>query len=326
MHPEFGVPADRAMLVSLMKSGTHLIQELMVALGYGMYGSSRIEDEIRPKFDRDTKLRTARLVLGDEEFMKMRESTGEEFERAAEDAWGAYGWAWQLRLGLPLENRYGSDLVNRPLVRQALARTVDTPFSQSPKGVCWVVPELDIKKIDGQFLQEFSKDDVPKIILMYRDPRDMLLSMVNFLCGKTAQGFGNYSEFQIFHSILVSLPTLEDKLRYALTDPAFPGVGDHERALWLLHHPRVCKVSFEELVGAKGGGSDEVQAQTVKRVTDFLGFDGAISETLTEKLFRRDSFSFFKGQIGSWREAFSDEIKELAAQRLGPAISLYGYE
>jgi hypothetical protein len=139
MHPEFGVPADRAMLVSLMKSGTHLIQELMVALGYGMYGSSRIEDEIRPKFDRDTKLRTARLVLGDEEFMKMRESTGEEFERAAEDAWGAYGWAWQLRLGLPLENRYGSDLVNRPLVRQALARTVDTPFSQSPKGVCWVV-------------------------------------------------------------------------------------------------------------------------------------------------------------------------------------------
>ena len=54
--------AERIMIVSLMKSGTHLIQELIVALGYKVYGSSRIPPEIRPVFDRDARLKIAEMV------------------------------------------------------------------------------------------------------------------------------------------------------------------------------------------------------------------------------------------------------------------------
>jgi hypothetical protein len=44
------------------------------------------------------------------------------------------------------------------------------------------------------------------------------------------------------------------------------------------------------------------------------------------KLFNRDSFSFFKGQIGGWREAFTQEHWRLASERFGDVLPLYGYE
>jgi len=318
-------PAERVMVVSLMKSGTHLIQELMVALGYKMFGSSRIPAEIRPVFDRDTRLKIAKLVYDEEYLRIVAKLSDEDFISATDAAWEALGWAWQVRLGLPLENRYGIELVNRPLVRQALDRTIDTAFGDTPPGICWIIPELDVKRIDGRFIQEYSELGSPRMILMYRDPRDMVLSMVNYLCGKSVGGVGNFSEFLIYNQILEAKKTLGEKLTYALTDPTFPGAGDHERALWLLNHPNVCKVSFEELVGAGGGGSDDRQQQAVQRVADFLGFDSASMPALAERLFRRDSFSFYKGQIGSWREEFTKEHLPLVERRLGEVIDAYGY-
>ena len=42
----------------------------------------------------------------------------------------------------------------------------------------------------------------------------------------------------------------------------------------------------------------------VTRVVEFLGVE-ASPTTLADKIFRQDSFTFYKGQIGSWREAAS---------------------
>ncbi|RFU36340.1 hypothetical protein DZF91_38540 [Actinomadura logoneensis] len=290
----------------------------MVALGYGIYGQSRIPAEIRPRFDEDTRQAIASAVYGDEAAGRLVSDA----EAAA--AWDAYGWSWQLRFGLPLVNRYGMAKVNSELVETALRRTAGSRFADTPAGVCWVLPEFDIKKLDGAFLQEWEAEGEPRIIFMYRDPRDVALSMVNFLSGKTAQGYGNFSEFQVFNSILAAKDDLEAKLEYALSDPSFPGMGDFERSLWLLHHPNVCKVSFEELVGAKGGGSDSAQKQAIERICNFLEFDGDRGN-LAASLFRKDAFSFFKGQIGSWREVFTPELKPLLENRLGRAVELYGY-
>jgi hypothetical protein len=316
--------APQVMVVSLMKSGTHLIQELMVALGYGAYGSSRIPAEIRPVLDADTRRRIAGLVYDADTCARLEAGAPADFEKATDEAWAALGLAWQLRLGAPLENRYGLETTDESLVQQALHRSVGSSFSDLPAPLCWVATELDIKKADGQFLREWAETGSPRIIFMYRDPRDTLLSMVNFLSGKTANGFGNYSDFQVFNGILTGRPELSDKLSYALADPSFPGNGDHERALWLLNHPNVCKVSFEELVGPSGGGSARAQLAAVTRVVDFVGA-GADPAELTGQLYRRDSFTFFKGQIGSWRESFTAQHKAQLADRLGTMVDLYGY-
>jgi hypothetical protein len=316
--------AERVLLVSLMKSGTHLIQELIVALGYGVYGSSRIPPEIRPVLDDDTARRMARMVYDEKTFGQLAGAGDPAMREAGLKAWEALGWAWQLRLGMPLESRYGAELINTVMIQQALRRTADSAFAQTPANVCWVATELDIKKVDGGFLREWSATGEPRIIFMYRDPRDMTLSMVNFLSGRTAQGYGNYSEFGVFNRILSAKPSLADKLTYALTDPAFPGVDDYQRSLWLLHDPNVCKVSFEELVGPDGGGSPAAQLAAIGRITEFLGL-AADAREIASRLFRRDSFTFYKGQIGSWREAFGPEHKAILASRLGAAIEQYGY-
>jgi hypothetical protein len=316
--------AERVLLISLMKSGTHLIQELIVALRYGVYGSSRIPPEIRPVLDDETRRRMARMVYDYETYASLSEGDPAVFDKAAVAAWEALGWAWQLRLGMPLQSRYGVTVTNDVLIRQALHRTAESSFAETPANVCWVGTELDLKRADGRFLQDWSATDIPKIIFMYRDPRDVVLSMVNFLSNKTKGGFGNYSDFQVFNRILDDKPTLAEKLTYALTDPAFPGAGDFERSLWLLNHPKVCKVSFEELVGVRGGGSNEAQLAAITRVVDFLGAD-ADPHSLADKVFRQDSFTFFKGQIGSWREAFTPEHAPLVASRLGEMVDIYGY-
>lgn len=299
-----------------MKSGTHLIQELMVELGYAIYGQSRIPQEIRPVLDAPTRERIVRMVFGD--------AGSPSAQELAEEAWAALGWAWQARLRLPLINRYGMDTVNTGLVERVLRRTSSTAFAETPTNTCWVLPELDVKKVDGRFIQEWVGTGSPKIILNHRDPRDVLLSMVNFLDGRTAQGIGSFSDFLVFREILASHDTLESKLEYALTDPAFPGTGDFERALWLLNHPQVCAISFEELVGPRGGGSEDARGAAVKRITDFLGIE-RLPLGVGAGMYRPDAFSFFRGQIGVWREAFSPRVSRLADKRLGEVAGLYGY-
>ena len=316
--------AERVIVISLTKSGTHLIQELMVALGYGMYGHSRITDEIKPRLDQDTRWRIARMIY-DEPMLKLLGETGEEsFMKATDEAWEAYAMAWQMKFGMPLVNRYGTELPSTELVEKARLRTVSTDFADTPPGVGWIFIEFDVKRLDGRFLREWSQTGEPRIIFNYRDPRDIVLSMINFLTGKTGNGIGNFSEFQIFSRILDSLPSLDAQLSYALSDPSFPTQGDLGRMFWLLSHPNVCKISFEELIGPHGGGSEEQQRQAVTRITDFLGVPTEV-ETVLPRLYNRNSFSFFKGKTEAWRDVFTPYHRDLAEKRFGEMLALYGY-
>ncbi|SFQ36140.1 hypothetical protein SAMN04489713_12880 [Actinomadura madurae] len=316
--------AERVIVVSIMKSGTHLIQELMVALGYGVYGQSRVTPDIRPVLDDDTRRRLIRAVHEPADAERLASAGGQTFREASDEAWSALAWSWQAKFGMPLENRYGREIVNGPLVEQALHRTAGSDFAETPANVAWILTEFDVPKIDGHFLREWSETGRPRIIFNYRDPRDVLLSAVNFLAGRTKNGYGNFAEFKVFNRILRALPTLGDRLLYAMTDPSFPGHDAYEKALWLLHHPDVCKVSFEELVGPQGGGSAEAQREAVGRVLRFLGVDDT-PENIAPHLFKPDAFSFYKGQIGSWRDAFTPEHEKLFADRYGEMLSAYGY-
>lgn len=313
--------AQRVIVVSLMKSGTHLLQDLMARLGYGIYGESHISPDARPRFDIKTRAEIARLVYRDDMLL---ETDRDRFMTETDLAWSALGWAWQLRLGMNLANHYGMDLSHSDLVQETLRRTLATPFSETPGNLCWILPGLKLRTTDGAFLREWDAAGEPKIILNYRDPRDVTLSMVNFLAGKTPQGYGAFSDFTIYNKILRSMEITEERLTYALTDPSFPGVSDFEDALWLLRHPGVCKVSFEELVGPEGGGSTEDQIRALSRITNFLGADAPIDE-LAASLFNRDSFTFYKGQIGTWRTSFTAEHREIVQHRFGQIMSAYGY-
>jgi hypothetical protein len=321
-----GHRADRVILISMMKSGTHLVNELMVALGYNMYGHVRVGPEVRPVMDTNTRWRMANMVYGNEQTANLKSQPELAFNDATDRAWEALAWSWQARLGIPLTNLYSAELIDTGLTQAAYHRTVGSSFTDTPAGMCWVFHEFDLKKIDGGFLKEWAATGEPRIIFNYRDPRDTILSLVNYLCRRTAQGLSAFNNLPALSDILLAKPSLDERLTFALTDVSFPcQASDFERMAWLLHHPNVCKVSFEELVGPDGGGSAESQARAASRLTNFLGITDRSAEDAAKTLYNRDSFSFYQGQIGGWRRDFSPEHCRLVEDRFGEVLSLYGY-
>jgi hypothetical protein len=319
--------ASRVIVISLMKSGTHLVKELIQAAGYGMYGHVRVTPSCRPRLDPATRMRIARMVYGPEMPTGVEAMSAENFTTFTDEAWEALAWSWQMRFGIPLVNLYGSELINRKLVADAVRRSAGSRFADTPADVCWMLHEFDIKQIDANFLREWSETGEPRVIFNYRDPRDTMLSLVNFLCGETGRGLSAFRNLSAFSRILLSMPSLEQRLTYALQEDSFPcQAGDFRRMAWLLNHPDVCTTSFEELVGPNGGGSREVQVAAVKRLTEFLGVTERTPEDVVDSLFNPDAFSFFQGQIGAWRNVFTAEHRRLADERFGEVLSRYGYE
>ena len=299
----------------------------MVALGYKMYGAGvRLRPDIVPVLDSETRWRIARLAYDQQTLGQLDTAGPEEFTEATDRAWDALGWSWHIRLAQPLVTWYSREMVEAGFIEQVHRRAVGSGFADTPAGVCWVVNQFDIKQLDGHFLHEWSQTGTPKIIFNYRDPRDVLLSMVNFLSDRTGKGFSNYNDFLVFSRILKSKASLEEQLAYALTDPSFPGQRDLAHMIWLLNHPDVCKTSFEELVGPRGGGTAQEQSRALGRVFEFLGVSGTEPGDVAGGLFNPGVFSFYRGQIGGWREAFTPELRRLGDSRLGDLLDLYGYE
>jgi hypothetical protein len=309
-----------------MKSGTHLLQELMTALGYGMTGSGvRLTPDNLPRFGKETRWQIARLGYDAETLTRLESGGDDRFTEATDRAWEALVTSWERRLAQPLASWYTQASLEVGFAAQVHRRAIGSDFAATPPGVCWVINQLDIKQVDGHFLREWSQTGEPRIIFNYRDPRDLLLSFVNFLGGKTGRGFSNYNDLLPISEILNSKATMEEKLAYALADRSFPALGDHQRMLWLLHHPNVCKTSFEELVGPRGGGSARAQTLALTRVLEFLGITGTEPADVADRLFNPDVFSFYKGQIGGWREAFTPALEPLVNDRFGEMLRAYGY-
>lgn len=316
--------AERVMVVSPQKAGTHLLQELMVALGYKMQGAVRLRAENAPQFDVTERWRIARLVLSATEVLELEHADDDEFVQRTDEAWRAYMWSWYRRLGQPVTSRYGADrfhLVDHLVTNDLLSRST---FADTPKGLCWTWHELDVDKMDGNFVNEWSDSSAPAMVLNYRDPRDCLVSLINFIEGKTAGGFGNFSERRIYHAILSSMSTMAEKLECALRDPSFPGRHEFARSLWLLQHPQVCKTRYEDLIGPRGGGSRERQVQAVTAVLDHLG-SSARADQVADRLYNHGSWSFHRGQTGDWRDAFTSRTLRLFYEVHGDIVEQYGY-
>ncbi|MFB6563863.1 MULTISPECIES: hypothetical protein [unclassified Streptomyces] len=317
--------APRVVAVSLQKCGTHLVKELMSALGYGLYGQLLVTDDVRPSFSEEAAWRMVEMVLTAEEVDHLKAAGDPQaFVTAAERAAQAIGWAWKRRLGLPLDNWYGHELPDPVLVERAYRATRGGDFSETPENICWILHQLKVGEADGRFLREWVATGHPRIVFNYRDPRDALISMVDYLAKGERIKYGLFAEFHVYSEILGSIPSMAGRLEYALGDPCFPGLRDFEDSMWLLAHPRVCNVSFEELVGEKGGGSRDVQLATVRRVQEFLG-DDSDTQVTADALFNENAFTFNRGRSGGWQQHFTPSVEEKFDSRYGHLLSAYGY-
>lgn len=318
--------APRIMVVSPQKTGTHLMLELALALGYRAFGAFRASARTEPSFDTAQRLQIARLVFSEQDVRELeRAPHADEFIRRTDEAWSALAWSWQRRLGQPVANRYGQAKHDSVDLIASNPRLSQTAFSDTPAGMCWIWHELDVTVIDGSFIGEWSDTGEPRIIFNYRDPRDALVSLVNFIDGQTPQGIGNFYERRIYNAIFREKKTISEKIGLALGDQYFPARHEFEKCLWMLHHPSVCKVRYEDLIGTEGGGSKERQRAAVERVLAHLDADIA-PDAVCGQLYNTNAWSFHKGRPGAWREAFSSANLRQFFAVYGDLLEQYGYE
>lgn len=88
-------------------------------------------------------------------------------------------------------------------------------------------------------------------------------------------------------------------------------------------------VRFEDLIGTKGGGSEQMQSEQIIRIGKFLGFsaDEFDVDAIAQDAFSSSAKTFRSGQTNSWRKEFKTEhIQAIKQGKLGKQLIDLGYE
>lgn len=315
----------RAIVVSPRKSGTHLVQELMMALGYQIHGESL------PSIDNVVALSLRQRSALRDQYLHpdLRDAVDpavdlDGFVATTNALWRQVAEIWQRRLG-------ADTLTNTELSYPELGHTVlmrpdawRLPFADTPAGVCWIFHSMDVWRSDRRFLDEWQRTGQPRFVLNHRDPRDAVVSMMNFLSGESGHVFTRQPEAAVLRPILRNITDPADRVTFLLRDRSMPLLADFDSAATLALHPSVCVVSFEELVGPDGGGTKARQVAAVRRVAEHVDA-GVDAEAVAEKLFNSAAYSFHRGRIGAWHDLFTPLHRELFAERFGHLLEVFGY-
>ncbi|PLX75192.1 MAG: hypothetical protein C0615_08045 [Desulfuromonas sp.] len=172
-----------------------------------------------------------------------------------------------------------------------------------------------------ELMSVLSKTDV-KVILMIRDPRDIVVSNFNYVLkvDKT------HPTYEYLHS----LP--DDKSRLMATICGVDGLITPIAEALKLYEPwlrfeNTHVVRFEDLIGEQGGGSLQGQLKTVSDLASFL--EVQLSEQklqhICSKIYNSRSITFRKAQIGGWKDVFCREHLAAYSRSVDGLASLYGY-
>ncbi|HEX4814514.1 MAG TPA: hypothetical protein VFV66_17375 [Nonomuraea sp.] len=316
---------DRVIVVSPRKSGTHLVQEMMTSFGYQVHGETVPPLDAVVALSPQERMELARRHLRADALAALDwRRDREEFVRVTNLLWYQVAAMWQVRLS---SVRVPHTELAQPERDQRVPLSPDAwrrPFADTPANICWTFHSIDVWHVDHDFYREWQEDWRPRIVVNVRDPRDTLISMVNFLSGDSGHVFSRQPELAVFRPILAAIPDLASRVAYALREPALPLLADFEAAISLYHHPHVCAVTFEDLIGPLGGGSAARQRAAVERVAAHLESD-ADPAAIAEKLFNREAYSFHRGATGAWREVFGKRHHDLFERRFGHLLEIFDY-
>lgn len=169
-----------------------------------------------------------------------------------------------------------------------------------------------------------------KMILMVRDPRDVLVSQLHHCLNRSTNRA---------HKYIIERSTREEQLKSFLYGfepsndmPVVESIAKYYERYekWISNGALV--VRFEDLVGNKGGGKDSVQLETVKRIMNYISDSPIEEDVINEKarlisdnVFDTKSNTFRSGQIGGWSNGLTNSEKTLISSNLTGVGSGFGY-
>lgn len=213
-----------------------------------------------------------------------------------------------------------------PTLRPSVSRTVQY----------WAkIDQLQIDKIlsihRGTFLrghvpahldliQALNKSDI-KTLLIVRDPRAIVVSHEKYISqiDTTHPAHKYLSSLDAEARILACINGVEGMIEsIENTFKLFQGWLELENCL---------VVRFEDLVGARGGSSDEVRLHQIQRISDFLGINLSAQQldSMISSLDTPKSSTFRSGQIDGWKKHLNEEQLSLIKKRMGQNNNLFGY-
>lgn len=185
-------------------------------------------------------------------------------------------------------------------------------------------------------------ENVKKIILI-RDPRDVLISATHFIprmpSGRKHLFVKKWAQLEfedkITSMITQTCPTekLEKSLHKTFREKGIllpcmnVFVGQFPIALEYIEMPNTLLIRFEDIIGPQGGGSKEAQFEAMSKIADFIGvpLDEEKYEKIAQDIFG-GTHTFRSGQIGAWKEVFTDEQLELFYENYGDILEKLGYQ
>jgi len=159
---------------------------------------------------------------------------------------------------------------------------------------------------------------------IYRDPRDMLVSQVFFAT--------DMHEEHGMHDFYQSLPDFDARLKVAITGIDEEGLKmvsvkqRYEGVFAWLATPGVMCIRFEDLIQQRdvtlNAMLDEVEKTGYQIPTPRQRALSALVEAIQPK----KSHTFRSGQVGGWRQYFTDQHKRLFKEVAGDLLVRLGYE
>lgn len=175
----------------------------------------------------------------------------------------------------------------------------------------------------GSYLARFSLSHPEYVkILQIRDLRDVFVSLVKYIDTGIHTVWADHG--------LSYNASFDDKLTLCITSVLNT---DIENSLAWYNDANVLVIRFEDLVGPEGGGSAEIQTNTVVQVANALNIHLSAEKLqyICDNLFGVDTGykpgwgTFNNGQIGKWRKYYSEKNKRLFNERWGYHQQVLGY-
>lgn len=173
-----------------------------------------------------------------------------------------------------------------------------------------------------EILEIISKLNI-KVVFMVRDPRDVAISNFKYV-----------SEIDATHKTHKYIASLgNDQERLAAIINGKEGLIASVSEVWRrfdgwFSDPNTLVVKYEDLVGPSGGGDKKKQARVIGDIGRHLDIDLDSDDifNVCKKVYNRKAATFRKGQIGGWRNTFSQQNVDLFKRSTGDLLVRLGYE
>lgn len=165
-------------------------------------------------------------------------------------------------------------------------------------------------------------------VFLVRDPRDVLFSHMSYICSNRRHHAHRRFVEQDWPPRKRLLAILEGHAADAYGPGEDPLSAWYDQFLPWLEAPSGMTVTFESLVGPRGGGDATEQAESIRSIASHIGrpLTSVQTQSLAGKIWSSRSVTFRRGQIGTWSSQFDDELKDTFKELCDGHLIRLGYQ